>query len=136
MKQGNDYIRRVVSCIILMLIVGCIFSLLLILVFPSLDRQICYSKAAQRIGGRPIYSELVRYVESSLVPGMTEDETLEELKFIAPSVKATTQDLPDNTIRNTYIIHMCWFPLNNIVVNVEFNQDGKLVSTFIEKDSP
>ena len=137
--KKTDKSRRTKMLVNISVVLGvfaCLIACVIIFAFPSLDREICLTRTATKIGTRPTYAGIRLYIEQYLISGISRDQSLKILRGIAPVKIVESQTVPDNLVRDTYQVQMCLFPLNNIIVLVYYDEFGNLDSISVVTDFP
>jgi len=105
-------------------------------VFRDLDAATCIPKVSNKLGIKPDLNEIYKYTKKQLSPGLSKVEVMERLGKIGVTSPKGSTLLADGTIREGVELKICFHPLNNILIINSYSQDGVLLGTFIDEDSP
>ena len=100
--------------------------------YAAVEAPVCASRVAKQINVAPNHSAIIGYIETSVTAGTPLDTVHRTLEDVAPIVVHPYENYPGGDYEEIVVL-MCSEPLNNLVIEAAYTEDGKLIA--IEHDS-
>lgn len=100
--------------------------------YAAVEAPACASRVAKQLNVAPDHSAIIGYFETNLTAGTSRDTVHKTLEIVAPIAVHPFENSQGDDFEEIIFL-MCSEPLNNLVFEAAYTEDGKLIA--IEYDS-